>query len=43
MQELNIRGDFEKRLKAVLEGALAASPSILYIDENSITSLEQEK
>ena len=27
------RGDFEKRLKAVLEGALAASPSILYIDE----------
>ena len=27
------RGDFEKRLKAVLDGALAASPSILYIDE----------
>lgn len=27
------RGDFEKRLKAVLEGALSASPSILYIDE----------
>jgi ATP-dependent Clp protease ATP-binding subunit ClpA len=27
------RGDFEKRLKAVLDGAVAASPSILYIDE----------
>lgn len=27
------RGDFEKRLKAVLDGALAASPAILYIDE----------
>lgn len=27
------RGDFEKRLKSVLEGALVASPSILYIDE----------
>lgn len=27
------RGDFEKRLKAVLDGAVASSPSILYIDE----------
>lgn len=27
------RGDFEKRLKIVLEGAAAISPSILYIDE----------
>ena len=27
------RGDFEKRLKAVLEGAVASGPSILYIDE----------
>ena len=27
------RGDFEKRLKAVLDGVVAASPSILYIDE----------
>ncbi len=27
------RGDFEKRLKAILDGAVAARPSILYIDE----------
>lgn len=27
------RGDFEKRLKAVLDGAVTSSPSILYIDE----------
>lgn len=27
------RGDFEKRLKIVLEGAASVSPSILYIDE----------
>ncbi|MCS3208711.1 AAA family ATPase [Bacteroides stercoris] len=27
------RGDFEKRLKTVLEGAVASGPSILYIDE----------
>lgn len=27
------RGDFEKRLKSILDGAIAASPSILYIDD----------
>ena len=27
------RGDFEKRLKSVLDGAVASGPSILYIDE----------
>lgn len=27
------RGDFEKRLKSILDGAIAARPSILYIDD----------
>lgn len=29
----NYRGDFEKRLKAILDGAVNSGPSILYIDE----------